>query len=282
METEGPNAEQIEYWNDQTGPKWVDLQPFIDAMLRPFGHAAMEGLGPLDGARVLDVGCGCGDTTLELAGRVGTAGEVLGVDLSAPMLERARQRAVEAAVERASFAQLDAQRDPMPERYDAVFSRFGVMFFADPVAAFANLRKAMRQGGRLSFICWQALDHNEWFLVPLRAALEHLPPPEPPEPDAPGPFAFADGSRVERILRDAGYSNVAAVAHDTEIAVGEGHSLDEVAEIVTRIGPTNRLLGDSSDDLRRRVVAAVRASLEPYFDGVARMRAAAWRVTATA
>src|SRR5262249_38336345 len=149
---------------------------------------------------VLDVGCGCGDSTVDLARRVAPDGTVVGMDISAVMLERARQTAREQGVN-ARFEHADAQTHAFaPASFDVLFSRFGVMFFADPTAAFANLRSALRPGGKLAFVCWQSLAENPWMLVPLGAAFQIIPPPPMPAPDAPGPFAFADQSRVRSIL----------------------------------------------------------------------------------
>ena len=178
MKSDGPNAEQISYWNEQAGPVWVAEQQSLDAMLEPLGQTAMELAGIEPGNRVLDVGCGAGNTTLQLGERVGPSGSLLGVDLSAPMLERARERARSAGADHVSFQQADAQIEPLRD-FDRVFSRFGVMFFADPVAAFANLRRALGPGGRIAFICWRPLAENPWILEPMRilAELVELPAP---------------------------------------------------------------------------------------------------------
>jgi len=287
MQSDGPNAQQIEYWNEQAGAKWVRLQSFLDAQLRPFGEAAMEGLGSLEGKSILDVGCGCGSTTLELGGRVGADGSVLGVDLSLPMLTQARQGAAEAKPDTAhgqvSFQQADAQGHAFERQFDAVFSRFAVMFFADPVAAFTNLRGALKAGGRLSFICWQPIDRNQWMMVPLLATLEHLPPPEIPAADAPGPFSLADPERVRRILRESKFRDVDVIAHAAKMVVGEGYSLDEITDFVMEVGPTSRLLKDASATLRTAVSDSVRAALAKFQeDGAVRMDAAAWLVSARA
>ncbi|MFM8411336.1 MAG: class I SAM-dependent methyltransferase, partial [Alphaproteobacteria bacterium] len=154
----GPNAEQIDYWNDMAGPKWVALQESLDRQIGPLGAAAMAAADLQPGERVLDVGCGCGATSIELARRVAPGGAVLGVDVSTVMLEAARAAAGRAGAEGLEFANADAQTAPLtPAGFDVVFSRFGVMFFADPTAAFANLRRALRPGGRLAVVCWHAI-----------------------------------------------------------------------------------------------------------------------------
>lgn len=279
----GANAEQEKYWNEQAGPKWVALQSFLDDMLRPIGLVAIDRLGPIEGATVLDVGCGCGATTLELARRAGPSGRALGVDVSRPMLDSAREAARQRGVTNVAFKEGDAQTEPFEERFDAVFSRFGVMFFADPQAAFANLRRAMSGDAALSFVCWRSIDQNEWMMVPVAAALQHLPPPEMPPPGAPGPFAFADSSRVESILKGAGFRDVTVEPFDTAIALGGKRALEEVADFVVQLGPTSRLLQDADDELKARVADSITEALRPFRvdDGVV-MKGATWLVRARA
>jgi SAM-dependent methyltransferase len=236
------------------------------------------------GEDVLDVGCGCGETTVELARRVAPGGTVLGVDVSAVMLERARQTARERGAA-ARFQLADAQTHAFaPASVDVVFSRFGVMFFVDPAAAFANLRRALRPQGRLAFVCWQSLADNPWMLVPLGAALQIVPPPPLPAPDAPGPFAFADPARVRGILERAGFRDVQLDAVQAELTVGGGAGLDETVDFLLQMGPTSALLRDSTDPgLQPRLAAAVREALRPYQtpQGV-RMGSASWIVSARA
>src|SRR6266850_2472283 len=182
------NQEQIRYWNEQGGPRWVQRQQQLDAQINPLGLVAMQRAEIRPGERALDVGCGCGQTTLELAQRVGASGSVLGIDISQPMLTRARERQQELGIKNLEFLHADAQTYSFErERFDLIFSRFGVMFFDDPAAAFANLRTALRSAGRLCFLCWQTLEKNEWARVPFLAATRHVQPPAPPAPDAPGP-----------------------------------------------------------------------------------------------
>jgi SAM-dependent methyltransferase len=275
------NAEQIRYWNEIAGPKWVALQALIDAQIRPLGRLAMERAGLVPGGRVLDVGCGCGDSTVELARRVAPGGAATGIDVSAAMLERARAVARAQGVE-ARFDLADAQTHAFaPGAVDAVYSRFGVMFFADATAAFANLARALRPGGRLAFVCWQALSDNPWMLVPLGAALQILPAPERPPPDAPGPFAFADATRVRGVLERAGFVDVTFEDVRRTLAVGGGAGFDATVEFLLQMGPVGHLLRDSDPGLTPRVAAAVRDALAPYAgaSGV-HMASASWLVTA--
>jgi SAM-dependent methyltransferase len=281
-ETDAPNAEQIEYWNEKAGPTWVAMQDVLDGQLARLGTLAMDRADLAAGAAVLDVGCGCGHTTLELGRRVGPRGRVLGIDISAPMLGQARRAAGAAGLAQVRFEQADAQTHRFePAAFDVLFSRFGVMFFADPAVAFANLRAALRPGGRLAFVCWQGIQDNPWMLVPMTAALQHLPPPPILDPGAPGPFAFADPARVEGILTTAGFGDVALdVLHET-LTVGGTTSLDAAVDFVLRLGPTSRALQAADPALRAVVSTAVRDALAPYHtDGGVRMPSGAWLVTA--
>ena len=285
MSEPGPNAGQVTYWNEDAGPRWVRWEAAFDRQIAPIGEAAMAVLAPRPGERVLDLGCGFGVTTVALGKRVGPTGRVLGVDVSAPMLARARARA--AALGHVAFLEADAQTHAFPPGHtDAVFSRFGVMFFTDPVAAFANVRRAATPHGRLAFCCWQGVGRNPWRSVPLAAVAGVAPLPPPPAPDAPGPFAFADATRVRTILEAAGWAHVDVVAHETEVWVGPGADLDETVEFVIDVaGPAASLQQSGALDapMRRRVADAVRDALMPFHvDGGVRMPAAAWIVTARA
>jgi SAM-dependent methyltransferase len=277
----GPNAEQIEYWNEQSGPKWVALQDLLDSMISPLGELVMERAAIQPGERVLDVGCGCGQTSLQLAKRVGARGKVLGVDVSGVMLARARERAAAAGATQVEFLLADAQTAALPRAgFDLLFSRFGVMFFAEPAAAFSNLRRALAKRGRLAFVCWQPLTKNAWMAVPLAAAAQHIKLPPPPLPGAPGPFSFADPERVARILDQAGFADVALESCETRIAFGGG--LDGATRFLLEgAGPTTQALRDASEAERETVRNAVRKALEPHLTprGV-ELGASVWIATA--
>lgn len=279
----GPNAEQIDYWNDTAGPKWVALQDALDRQIGPLGATAMDAAALRPGERVLDVGCGCGATSIELAGRVSPGGSVLGVDVSTVMLDAARAAAARAGVVGVAFENADAQTAALPPGgFDVVLSRFGVMFFADPTAAFANLRRALRPGGRIAFVCWQGLARNPWMGLPLAAALQHMPAPAPPAAGAPGPFAFADPDRVRGILRDAGFAGASVVSHEAEIAVGGGGDLAGTVDFLLQMGPLAAALREADPGLRERVAGAVREAIAPHADaaGDVRLASATWIVTA--
>jgi SAM-dependent methyltransferase len=277
------NPEQHEYWNETAGPKWAQLSDVIDTQIAPLGGEAMDRIGVAAGQRVLDVGCGCGHTTLELARRVGPQGAVLGADISRPMLESARARADAAGVGNARFEQADAQVHAFEaDVFDLVFSRFGVMFFADPVAAFANLTSALQPGARLGFVCWQALTRNDWMLRPMAALAPLLSLQPPSDPHAPGPFAFADADRVTRILQDAGFGSVRVEGMERDLLVGGGGSLDDTVGFLLQMGPAGAALRDAPKDLRAKAADAVREAITPFQgDQGVRMPAAAWLFQAT-
>lgn len=273
-----PNAQQVAYWNEQAGPTWVDMVDPLDRQLAPLGRAAMRALALQPGEAVLDVGCGAGATTLELAEQIGAAGRATGVDISRPLLETARGRAEQLA--NVEFLEADGQSHPFPVAgYDALFSRFGVMFFSEPTAAFANLRRALKPGGRMAFVCWQAPAANPIMTLPMQAALAHVPAPPPAaDPTAPGPFAFADADRLRGILDAAGFSGVAVRPHQEKIGSGD---LETALTVSLKVGPLGALLRENPDQ-REAVIAAVRATLSAHDgpDGV-KLDSATWIVTAT-
>jgi SAM-dependent methyltransferase len=269
------NDEQIEFWNGPPGETWAALQDRLDRQLDPLGRAALGALQPRRGEHVLDVGCGNGQTTLQLAEAVGPTGRVVGVDVSAPMLAAARARKAGPHV---SFLRADAQVQAFDQPFDAIFSRFGVMFFADPAAAFANLRRALKPGGRMAFVCWRSEGENPIMTVPLTAAKKRIPLQLPaPDPTAPGPFALADRARLERILQTAGFASVAITPHDERIG---GNDRAATLELALQIGPLGRLLREHPE-YRAGVVDAVREAIEPFIvDGIAQLPSATWIVNA--
>jgi SAM-dependent methyltransferase len=287
VSAEAANAQQIAYWNEGAGDLWVRLQERLDAQLDGIGEHALEAAGIAPGDRVLDVGCGCGASSLAAARRVAPGGRVLGADVSAPMLARARERAAEAGLEDLEFVQADAQtHDFGAAAFDAVVSRFGVMFFETPERAFGNLRRALSARGRLAFVCWQSLGRNPWMAAPLAAVARHLPSlPPPPDPNAPGPFAFADPERVRGILEGGGFEAVRIESLEGTLSVGGATSAEEAGAFVIEMGPAGRALREMGADeaLRRRAAEDAARALEPWVgdDGVA-VPYAAWRVTGRA
>ena len=279
------NTDQAEHWNSgEDLTHWITNQARYDRMNEPFSALILAAAELRPGRDVLDVGCGCGGTTLAAA-RVIAPGQAVGLDLSGPMLARARADAEAAGLRNAVFQQGDAQVHPLEAaRFDAVISRFGTMFFADPVAAFANIRSATRPGGRLAFVCWQPLAAQQWLLVPGAALAEHVPPPAGfGSGDGPGMFAFSDPDRPREILAAAGWRDIEITAEHASILVGGGGSIEDAVEFM-RTGSMGRMMLAGADaGTFDRAVASVRAALAPYADadGV-RLGAGVWLVQAVA
>ncbi|MBW2385520.1 MAG: class I SAM-dependent methyltransferase [Deltaproteobacteria bacterium] len=282
-ESSGTNAEQIAYWNEVSGPKWVSLTDRINDQIEPLGRAAMDRASVASGESVLDVGCGCGQTSLALAERVGEGGRVLGVDISEPMLVDAHARVERAGVGQVEYVRADGQvHDFESAAFDLLFSRFGVMFFEDPRAAFANLRGALRPAGRLTFICWQAITKNPWMLIPAAATAQHVELPAPAESTAPGPFAFADADRVVDILESAGFSDVRAEAHEGRLSVGKGLPLAEIVSFLQQMGPAGAALREADASVIEAVTKSMHEALSPHYeDGAVVMDFGAWILTAS-
>jgi SAM-dependent methyltransferase len=270
------NADQIAFWNGEAGEKWVKSQDRLDRMLAGISEEIVKTARPVAGEAILDIGCGCGETSLRLAK---TAGRVVGIDISRPMLARAAQRAKDASVANFEAVEADAAHHRFAADFDLLFSRFGVMFFADPDSAFANLRKSLKPGGRLAFVCWRDWRENEWARVPIAAARPHLPPQPPMGPEDPGPFAFADLARVRRVLSSAGFDAITARPFDTPMHLGAGH--EEALAHVQEFGPVARMMAGASDAERANAVAALSAALKPFADRKPfTLGGAVWIVTA--
>jgi len=274
------NAEQIEYWNGPAGQRWAESQESMDRTLSSISGALLSFVAAKPGEAVLDIGCGSGATTLEYAKAAGPSGRVLGLDISVPMLDVARSRAKKAGSS-AAFAEADAAAFEFAPEYDVIASRFGVMFFSDPLGAFANLHKALKPGGRLAFVCWRAFPENAWAFEPFAAARDLLPEQPPADPHAPGPFAFADADRVKTILQKAGFRNAQARKLDTVMHMAANAA--DAAQFSLRIGPLSRAAGEADAATRTKIAERVTAALKKYEtpDGVS-PPAACWLVSATA
>jgi len=273
-------AREIAYWNGIGGQSWVSRQAIWDVVLAPVADAVIQAAAPQSGETVIDVGCGCGATTILLADRVGQGGRVLGLDVSAPMLALAKTRI--SPKQPIEFVLADASHHDLHTlRADLLFSRFGVMFFADPTAAFTNLRAGLRQGGRLAFSCFRPASENPWMMVPLKAAYQHVPPLPKPAPDDPGPFSFSDPARVEDILAKAGFAEIALTPFDLDFDLAAGQGLDAAVASVLEIGATSRAVQGQPSEIRDAVAASVSEVLAGYQKGDSvLLPAATWLVTA--
>jgi SAM-dependent methyltransferase len=276
------NADQIAYWNGPGGRHWTDRQAVQDVLLAPISEILIAHARAKAGERIIDVGCGCGATSIALAERVAPSGFVLGVDISAPMLTRARQVAPKGLP--LEFVLADATIHPFdPQSFDLLVSRFGVMFFAEPAVSFANLRRALRPEGRVAFICWREPKYNPWMMTALQAVYKHVPKLPQLGPEDPGPFSFAFEERVHRILGEAGFAGITMQPHDLSLDVAIGRGLDAAVQGALEIGPASRALQDHPEEVREAARASIREALAPFARGdKVPLAAAIWIVTALA
>jgi SAM-dependent methyltransferase len=275
------HADQVAFWSGEGGEAWLRNEATVDAVLTGLGAHAVAVAAPRPGEVVVDIGCGTGATTLALARAVAPGGRVLGLDLSSSMAQEATRRAQLTGLAQVRFVASDAATYAFePGAADLMFSRFGVMFFGDPVSAFAHLRGALRRDGRLVFVCWRAFKENGWAAVPFMAGAALLPPLARPGPDEPGPFSFADPARVTGILTAAGFAEITVDPLDAHATL-PGGDLDEAATQIMEVGPLSRALQGVSPEVRARVHGAVREALAPHVsaDGI-RLPAACWVVRA--
>jgi SAM-dependent methyltransferase len=279
METDRQQDEQVKLWNGTAGNAWVEEQALLDGILAPFQDLLVDAVRAERPRQVLDVGCGTGSTTIAVARLLGGSGGCTGLDVSAPMIAAARARAEQEGVP-ASFVCADAQTYAFEAgAFDMIISRFGVMFFADPVRAFANLRRAARDGAGLRFIAWRSAEENPFMTTAERAAAPLLPDLPAREPDAPGPFAFADAARVARVLVESGWTAVDIQPIDVPCTLPEKALL----RYLSRFGLVGAALAQADEPTRTRVLDTVRAAFDPYVEGdEVRYIAACWMVSTRA
>ncbi|MEO9190150.1 MAG: class I SAM-dependent methyltransferase [Acetobacteraceae bacterium] len=264
MSQAGLHAQQIAFWNGPGGERWVAEQARMEAMLAPIGDAVLAHAAARPGEVVLDVGCGYGITAARLARAVGPTGRVIGLDVSAPMLELARTRTV--GITNIEWVEADATTHAFsPASVDLVFSRFGVMFFGDPTAAFANLRRALRPDGRLVFACWRPAEENPWIQIPAKAVAAHVVLPPGPGPEDPGMLSFGDPVRVIRILTQAGFATPRFTKFDLNLDIGGG--LEDATQQALSMRPVQQGLQEQPEPVRAAAADAVRAALAPYVKG---------------
>ncbi|MCE4223947.1 class I SAM-dependent methyltransferase [Methylobacterium sp. C25] len=285
------NRDQIDYWNGDVGQRWAARHAALDAVFKPLTDALFKRAALNAGGRVLDIGCGAGKTALRAARAVAESGRVVAADLSAPLLAAARQRSAREPASTApiEWIEADAQSHDFGQgTFDHALSRFGVMFFDDTEAAFDNIGRALAPGGRLTLLCWRALEENAWVRVPREVVLPLIPGCEPMPADAPGPFRFADPRAVLPLLDAAGYHDIACEPVDRNLTIG--HSADgsakgaveAAADIVLDLGPVSRLLRDRDAALRESARSIVTETLKHHVqDGAVRLGAACWLVSAS-
>jgi len=277
--TRSSNKDQDEYWNGEGATHWIAHVDRYDAMLSPFDGHLFERADIDRSASVVDVGCGCGATTLAAAG-LAADGLAFGIDLSGPMLEVATQRARRREVDNVRFERGDAETYRFDlGAFDHALSRFGVMFFADPVAGFSNLARALRPKGRLTFVCWQEMAQNEWIAIPGAAAAAHVPLPPQASGDAPGPFSLSDPARIKAVLGQAGFRTVDIAPVEEALVLGA--TVEDTVGFLAETGMGRALLTEVDDETRLRALAAIRETLADHAaaDGV-ELRSRAWLVSA--
>ncbi|WP_328671093.1 class I SAM-dependent methyltransferase [Streptomyces sp. NBC_00328] len=271
--------EQLARWNGPAGNAWVEAQDMVDALFAPLERLLVETFPAAQGGRVLDVGCGTGGTTVAVARRLGPRGRCVGVDISEPMVAAARVRA-EREGAGASFVRADAQDHVFePASFDGVVSRFGVMFFPDPVRAFTNLRRAAKENAVLRFVVWRDIAENPFMTTAERAAAPLMPDLPARDPDAPGQFALADAGKVRRLLEESGWAGIGVRAVDAACVMPE----KELVPYFGRFGPVGIALRETDETTRDRVVSTVRTAFDPFVHGTeVRFTAACWQIDAHA
>ena len=273
------NADQLAFWNGLGGHTWVARQEHTDITLALVTEALLAFAAPRPGERVLDIGCGCGATTLGFARAVGPAGRVAALDISGPMLAEGQARAKTAGITNVAWQQADPATAAL-DGYDLLTSAFGVMFFGDPVGAFANMRSAASRGARMAFVCWRPLAENPWMEVPMNAVSRHLPPRPKPVPNAPGMFAFADPQRVSEILTAAGWAAPRLDKLDLDLDIAAGRGLEEAVVQSTQIGAVHSWLRNQPAEVVSAAIASLREALAAHLDGASvRLSGAMWLVS---
>ena len=264
---EDKNAKQKDFWSGKGGDYWVEKQSEMDIMLNPLGEKALAKLDLKSNSEVLDIGCGCGATTLEIAKKV-SEGTVTGLDISVPMLDKAESEAGIQGIANVDFKVVDVQVDQLAsEKYDYVYSRFGVMFFDDPYEAFKNIFSSIKEGGELSFVCWQDPSLNPWQSLSVQVIRGYLDMPSPP-PRSPGPFAFHEKDYVKEILEKSGFSNISFDDNQEDITMFSGKSLQEASEDYLAINPVvTEMLKDSPDDLKAEIVESLKEAFSEFHKG---------------
>ena len=258
------NQEQKEFWNEKKGEIWVSLESKIDKMLGPLGDQAIKILKPKVGEKILDIGCGTGSTSQTLSKFVGESGIITGIDISKPILNFAQKQKENKRIKNINFIQADAQNHKFSDlNYDAVFSRFGIMFFEDPISAFKNIKKSLSCNGRLTFVCWSKSEDNDWMNLSSNVASQFLELPPKANPKEPGPFAFEDYFYMEEILIKSGWKNIKIKAYKENIVIGK--TLDYAADFLSRMGPMSVPFENANKQTKEKVISALKECYSKYF-----------------
>ena len=282
MAAEDINADMLAFWNGAGGQTWVERQEHTDITLAPVTDALLAFAAPRAGEGVVDIGCGCGEPTLAFARAVGPNGHVVGIDISRPMLAEGERRAKAAGLANIEWRQADPAT-AMLDEYDLITSAFGVMFFGDRVAAFANMRHGAAPNARMALVCWRTLAKNPWMEVPMNAVARHLPPRPKPVPNAPGMFAFADPDHVTEVLTASGWAAPRFEKLDMDLDIAAGRGLEEAVIQSTQIGAVNSWLRNQPEEIVSAAIASIREALAPYSDGASvRLPGAMWLVSSAA
>ncbi len=269
------NQDQIDYWNGVVGERWVSHQSLIDAMMAPFSAALLNKLAVSPGQQIIDVGCGCGDISEQAAQRSAT---VTGIDISEPMLAQAQKQSAGAV----TYQRIDAETGDLPDNhFDYAMSRFGVMFFNTPIKAFMNIKRALKPTGKLVFVCWRHAKDNPWVTIPGSAIAPLLPKQPATDPNAPGPFSFADPKRISRILTSAGFGAVRIEPIEASMPIAIGQGVLGAVDFISKIGPTARAIAELDDEKRAVVRERLRIALgNSEANSTVHLGGAVWLVSA--
>jgi len=276
------NKNQKDFWSGKGGDIWVERQNAMDTMLSPLGEAALNKLNFSEKENVLDIGCGCGHTTLNIAKRIGPSGKVTGLDISEPMLKRAKESAIEMSITNTSFKCVDVQTEDLGDQvYSAAFSRFGVMFFEDSITAFKNINKSLMSGSSLSFVCWQSPAVNPWQSLFIQEIKKFLDLPSPP-PRSPGPFAFMESEYVSSILEESKFQDITIEGYEAEVNMFSGRSLSDSVKDYISINPVvSGMLKESSENKVTEILNSATEAFSPYYTEKGLIfPSATWLVTA--
>jgi ubiquinone/menaquinone biosynthesis C-methylase UbiE len=279
---EETNKKQRDFWSGKGGYVWVEKQNAMDVMLEPLGNAALAKLPKNLGRHVIDIGCGCGSTTLSIAEQLNESAKITGVDISEPMLDQAKKVASEKNLSNVDFQVMDIQTElDIEGKYSAAFSRFGVMFFENPVIAFKNINRSLKEEANFSFVCWQSPKLNPWQSLSIQVIKQFVDLPSPPE-RSPGPFAFADADYLKSIMTDSGFKNINLESHEQQVTMFTGKSLEQASNDYLSINPVvTEMLKEAPESIKENISSSLQNLFKEYSNGNGlHFPSATWLVTA--